>query len=220
MRAGGLGGRPCKIEESKREHFSVSTVGSPTKQLTQTVSCFRSRRLVVDEIEIVKLTSPMRKLPDYRWLAVFLGFVLIACNLGVTIVSTVGTNTPPGVPAQLFEGFYATDAEMSSFVTCAMSELPGPGKGYWLVPSDEFSQLYEHPTGITMGDIAGTYGPYDVFAIYVRFEGILSAEPGKEYGHLGLYSGEIQVTKVLEVSRHWVGSSEPERQRFIGCGVR
>jgi hypothetical protein len=71
-----------------------------------------------------------------------------------------------------------------------------------------------------MGDIAGTYGPYDVFAIYVRFEGILSAEPGKEYGPSGLYIGEIQVTKVLEASRHWVGSTDPQRQVFTGCGNR
>jgi hypothetical protein len=107
---------------------------------------------------------------------------------------------------------------MSSFVTCAMGELPGPGKGYWLVPNEEFSQLVENPTGITMGDIAGTYGPYDVFAIYVRFEGILTAESGKGYGHLGLYEGEIRVTRALAASRHWVGSTEPQRQIFTGCG--
>jgi hypothetical protein len=37
MRAGGLGGGPCEFEESKREPFSVSTVGSPTKPLTRAV---------------------------------------------------------------------------------------------------------------------------------------------------------------------------------------
>jgi hypothetical protein len=162
----------------------------------------------------------MYKLPEYGWMVVFLGFLLAACSPVANSVSTVGTNTPMGVASQLFEGFYAVDAEMSSFVSCAMGELPGPGKGYWLIPNEEFSQLYEHPTGITMGDIAGTYGPYDVFAIYVRFEGILSAEPGKGYGHLRLYDGEIQVTKVLEASRHWVGSTYPEKQVFVGCGVR
>jgi hypothetical protein len=162
----------------------------------------------------------MCKRAHYLWLAVFLGFVLTACNPSVSALPPVEANTPPGVAARLFEGFYAADAEMSSFVTCAMGELPGPGKGYWLVPNEEFSQLYENPTGITMGDIAGTYGPYDVFAIYVRFEGILSAEPSKRYGHLGLYSGEIQVTQVFEASRHWVGSREPQRERLTGCGAR
>jgi hypothetical protein len=37
MRAGGLGGGPGQIEESKRKHFSVSTAGSPTKPLTRAV---------------------------------------------------------------------------------------------------------------------------------------------------------------------------------------
>jgi hypothetical protein len=160
------------------------------------------------------------KLRHYSWVAVLLGFVLAACNQSTNPMSIDKTNTPPGLATQPFEGFYAAGAEMSSFVTCAMGELPGPGKGYWLIPNEEFSQFYENPQGITMSDIAGTYGPYDVLAIYVRFEGILSSEPGKGYGHLGLYGGEIQVTKVLEVSRRWVGSTEPQRQVFTGCGVR
>jgi hypothetical protein len=37
MRAGGLGGGPCKTAESRREHFSVSTIGSPTKRVTRAV---------------------------------------------------------------------------------------------------------------------------------------------------------------------------------------
>jgi hypothetical protein len=37
MRAGGLGGGPGKMEESKRKHFSVSLAGSPTKPLTRAV---------------------------------------------------------------------------------------------------------------------------------------------------------------------------------------
>jgi hypothetical protein len=56
-----------------------------------------------------------------------------------------------------------------------------------------------------------------VFAVYVRFEGILSAETGKGYGHLGLYDGEIQVTKALQASRRWVGSTYPPPV-FTGCG--
>ncbi len=37
MRAGGLGGGPCQIEESKRKHLPVSLAGSPTKPLTRAV---------------------------------------------------------------------------------------------------------------------------------------------------------------------------------------
>jgi hypothetical protein len=39
MRAGGLGGGPGKKVESKRKHFSVSTVGSLSKPLTRAVDC-------------------------------------------------------------------------------------------------------------------------------------------------------------------------------------
>ena len=172
---------------------------------------------MVDVIEMVKETTTVHKLPDYRWITGLLGLVLAACYGGANPVPTGETNIVSGVTVQVFEGFYAAGPEISSFVTCAMGELPGPGKGYWLVPNDEFSQLYENPKGITMVDIAGTYGPFDVFAVYVRFEGILSAESGKGYGHLGLYLGEIQVTKALAASRHWVGSTYPQ-EVFTGCG--
>jgi hypothetical protein len=95
------------------------------------------------------------------------------------------------------------------------------GKGYWLIPNAEFSRLYENPGGITMGDIGSTYGPFDRFAIYVRFEGILSpsddAESEKGYGYLGNYAREVMVTKALEAKRLWVGSAndDPGVQRRL-----
>jgi hypothetical protein len=36
----GLGGGPCKKAESKRKHFSVSLLGSPTKPVTRGVGRF------------------------------------------------------------------------------------------------------------------------------------------------------------------------------------
>ena len=44
MRAGGLGGGPGKMEESKRKHFSVSLAGSPTKPLTPAVGQFLAQK--------------------------------------------------------------------------------------------------------------------------------------------------------------------------------
>jgi hypothetical protein len=158
----------------------------------------------------------MHKLSGCIWILGLLGLVLVACNSSANSVVTEAPNTNLRVSAQLFEGFYSSAPDVSSFVTCAMGELPGAGRGYWLVPNDEFSQLYEHPGGITFGDIGGTYGPYDKFAIYVRFEGILFDESGQGYGHLGLYNGEIQVTRALEASRRWVGSTYPH-EIFKGC---
>src|SRR5512134_1170749 len=105
---------------------------------------------------MVKETTTMPKLPNYTWIAALLGFLLAACNGGTKPVFTGETNTDSERAVQIFEGFYAAETEISSFVTCAMGELPGPGKGYWLVPNDKFSPLYEQPTGIAMGDIAGT----------------------------------------------------------------
>ncbi|MFZ5911133.1 MAG: hypothetical protein ACOYYU_14060, partial [Chloroflexota bacterium] len=77
----------------------------------------------------MKKETTVYKLRHYRWIAVLLGFVLAACNQGANPASTGETNTPPGAATLLFEGFYAADTEMSSFVTCAMGIFPGPGKG-------------------------------------------------------------------------------------------
>jgi len=152
----------------------------------------------------------LHKFPHDLWIAGLLLLVSTACT------GILPTEEPSVAPVQFFEGFYFSGPDISSFVTCEMDEPPGAGKGYWLLPDDEFSRLYENPDGISIGDIATTYGPYDQFAIYVRFEGILSAESEKGYGHTGLYVGEIRVTKVLEVSRRWVGSTNLPRS-FKGC---
>lgn len=158
----------------------------------------------------------MQRHPDCFWIGWWLMLMLAACQKDVNFASKERPNTIPELPTQVFEGFYESAPEVSSFVTCAMEELPGKGKGYWLVPNAEFTQLYDNPAGITFGDIAGTYGPYDQFAIYVRFEGILVPKTSNGYGHLGLYSGEIRVTKALETSRRWVGSTYPPGA-FKGC---
>src|SRR6185503_18930830 len=80
MRAGGLGGGPCKIEESKRKHFSVSTLGSPTKPLTRAVRrltdrtfvrlnhvCCAPRALVKGETHVIITTISVR----YLWICEF-----------------------------------------------------------------------------------------------------------------------------------------------------
>ncbi len=142
--------------------------------------------------------------------------ILTACGASGTAAPTKDPNTNPDLPVAVFEGFYLSEPEISSFVPCALGELPGEGVGYWLIPDAEFSQRYENPEGISFGDIASTYGPYDRFAIYVRFEGVLHSGSDVGYGPSGLYIGEIQVTRTLEVSRRWVGSTYPE-EVFRGC---
>lgn len=143
-------------------------------------------------------------------------FILVGCSEKQSASPTHIPTPNPNMSVRLFEGFYVSAPNVSSFVPCAMDELPEAGKGYWLIPNDDFSQQYEHPEGITYADIGITYGLYDEFAIYVRFEGILFEEPDNGYGHSGLYAGEVQVIKSLEVSRRWVGSSYPPKT-FRGC---
>jgi hypothetical protein len=58
MRAGGLGGGPSKIEESKRKHFSVSVVDSPTKPLTPAVG-----RLNCNDVWLI-FCACRRKIPS------------------------------------------------------------------------------------------------------------------------------------------------------------
>jgi hypothetical protein len=121
-------------------------------------------------------------------------------------------NSTPATTIQTFEGDYYESPEISSFVPCGMNETPGPGKGYWLVPNDEFSQLYKSAMGNMVRDAAGTYGPYDKLAIYVRFEGVLSppagTESGEGYGHSGLYAREVKVTKALQ-ARYYLLPNSP-----------
>ncbi len=154
----------------------------------------------------------MYKLITYTRIGILLGSALAACNVvSTTPVPTRVTNVNSETIAQTFDGLYDSTSETSSFVPCSMNEFPGPGKGYWLVPNYEFSQLYEKAMSDMIGDIAGTYGPYDEFVIYVRFQGILSppasVEAGLGYGHLGLYSREVTVTKALEAKYYWVGTT-------------
>gem|GEM_PF-3880669 len=68
---------------------------------------------------------------------------------------------------------------------------------YWLVPTTEFQEQFRR----ALSGAAGTYGPKDdprfFDTVYVRFTGTLS--PRGSYGHLGGYTYEVKVAKVIEV---------------------
>ena len=157
----------------------------------------------------------MHKLITYtRIMLLLVSTLLTACSASVTPASSRVVNTTPTITVQTFEGSYGFGTEISSFVPCGMNEMPGPGKGYWLVPNDEFSQLYQRALADRMSAIAGTYGPYDDIPdmpIYVRFEGVLSppasAESGEGYGHLSLYAREVKVTKALKAQYYLLSDS-------------
>ncbi|NOH02704.1 MAG: hypothetical protein HND47_12460 [Chloroflexi bacterium] len=154
-------------------------------------------------------------------------FILILLTLPLLALSGCVKNNNPvnATPAnetqdvQVFEGQYTSDGPVvnfeettiSSFVPDGMDETPGAGKGYWLVPNDEFVRLYNEEFMAMISAIAGTYGPCDVLAIGVKFEGILSPPGVNEagYGFAGLYKREVKVVRVLEIKYFWVTYSCP-----------
>ena len=143
-------------------------------------------------------------------------FALLACRNN-PLANTNPKSTPtPDESLQILTGLYHSELNVSSFVSCEMKEMPGKGKGYWVALNDELSKKYATPGGISFGDIASTYGPYDQFAIYVRFAGTLSTGASDGYGHLGQYAGEIVVEQIWQVSRRLVGSTYPPEE-FWGC---
>ena len=163
----------------------------------------------------MKTSKRELNLPFKAWW-IFVSILLGACSDGSSSNIEQQPTNPSYSPVQQFEGLYKAGAEMSSFVPCDLKELPGAGVGYWLIPNGGFLEMYENPSGVTLAEQAGTYGPYDQFSLYVRFEGRLWEDPNETYGPLGDYSGEIIVTKAIEAKRKLVGSSYPPGE-FWGC---
>jgi hypothetical protein len=144
----------------------------------------------------------MHKFTIHICVVFLLGLTLTACNAGIAPASSQAVDTPT-TAVQMFEGRYEYTAEMSSFIPCGMGEKPGPGKGYWLVPDQEFSQMYQKTLTTAWAAVAGTLGPDDELAIYVRFQGVLSPSAGATssgYGPSNLYQREVKVTRALEAS--------------------
>jgi len=91
-----------------------------------------------------------------------------------------------------------------------MNEKLGTDKGYWLVPNDEFIRRYNEELNAMGMFLAGTYGPCDLLAIHIKFEGVLStpAANGSGYGYMKLYEREVNVTRVLEIKYIWVTTDD------------
>ena len=92
-----------------------------------------------------------------------------------------------------FAGFYSSGFEVSSFVPCDMIASDPTGPGYWLNGTPDFYQRYSELSQQSGYDPATGYLP-----VFTRFKGELS--PAGSYGHMGAYSHEITVTKMLEMS--------------------
>jgi hypothetical protein len=147
---------------------------------------------------------------------------LTSCSTNTPPLPTPGSSTPVVQPSTripstsivpvltattehtIFVGYYRTSFEISSFVPCAMGDLPGYAKGYWLT-ADPQVEFYDHyRTTIAASSGSAIAGSDDARAIvFVRFIGQLSppADPnGAGYGHLGSYTHEITVTQILEMT--------------------
>ena len=116
------------------------------------------------------------------WWYIIVGLFLavIAVLVGVAIYRSHRENT------SAFVGKYSYGFETSSFVPCA-----SPETRYWLVwqkPIDLTSEMQK----------AGADGFGS--EVYLKFEGKL--ETGADgYGHLGQYQGQLEITKLLTVTR-------------------
>jgi len=102
-----------------------------------------------------------------------------------------------------FEGLYTSSFEVSSFVPCSLNEAPGYGSGYWLAstPDSGFFDQYGAipPGGVKDYKPLGSPG----VVVYVRFIGDLSPaslSSFEGYGHLSLYTRQITVTELLEMT--------------------
>lgn len=139
------------------------------------------------------LWASMKNVKSYFSTVIFLiGVVLSAIACGKSNISTSAEGT-------IFEGHYVTKFEVSSFVPCGNDQLPGYGSGYWLVanPDSNFFEQYE-----TIISNVPSNKRREEIVVYARFIGELSPTRPvfSGYGHLGLYTNIITVTKVFDVS--------------------
>ncbi len=95
----------------------------------------------------------------------------------------------------IFEGLFGRGFEVSSFVQ-GTDECPGYWQGFWLVPDQETSWLFDE----VYPERAGVVGTLQI--VRARFWGMLSP-PGR-YGHLGGYEHEVKVLRLLDIEP-WVG---------------
>lgn len=159
---------------------------------------------------------------DQRMLHFILFFhrALIPCTLSVllmagcaprkpvALIESVATTQPTTrliatAPLTQFVGHFRLGTGFSAFVTCQMAGFPDYGYGDWLIatPESGFFARYAAVTGTPLDSAAETFvGPI----VFVRFIGVRVppleadlASPG--YGHMGLYSGIITVTQLLEM---------------------
>jgi hypothetical protein len=164
--------------------------------------------------------------PSFPYFLSVFGLVigLTACSRSQVELPTPSTSTPAVITATslaptpllstptataeqaTFVGHYRASFEVSSFVPCSMSGLPGYGKGYWL-EADPTSAFYEHYRTMIAASSAFTItGQEDPGAIvFVRFVGRLTlaqAPNSVGYGHMGIYPRQITVLQLLEMRQH------------------
>lgn len=117
----------------------------------------------------------------------------------LVLVLASACNGLPQLPnsTTTFSGYYTSAFETSAFLSCDQ-QAAGLAAAYWLSAEpranffEQFSKLgTPTPTGATPA-------PYTPQSAFVKFEGKLS--PPGQYGHLGMYSREITLTKLLAIA--------------------
>ena len=113
--------------------------------------------------------------------------VVVAIGVAAAIAFFRNRRSGRGAKSAMFVGKYTSLLETSSFVPCEH-----PDVRYWLVWSGNV-------------DLAGELKKLGFDGLgttaYLRFEGTLATGAPGGYGHMGQYSGQLVVTRLLNASR-------------------
>ena len=137
-------------------------------------------------------------------------FVLIIICLQIVGLSACGqvtqqqaANSPTPDEINVYEGYYYSGKNVSSFVPCKANDNPGPGKGYWLVTNDQFNEMYQAESQRMMQATIGTLGPGMDGGVYIKFKGMVSppldTASGEGYGYLNQYRQQITATEAIQM---------------------
>ncbi len=112
--------------------------------------------------------------------------VVVAIGVAAAAAFFRNRRSNRGAPS-IFVGKYTSLLETSSFVPCGQ-----PDARYWLVWSGNVDRAGELQK-LGLNGIGA--------AAYLRFEGTLATGAPGGYGHMGQYSGQLVVTRLLNASR-------------------
>lgn len=131
-----------------------------------------------------------------------ISFISVLLLISCTSKSSISSNSD-----NVFTGYYGTSFETSSFVPCPENgepdQLPGYGVGYLLTATSD--SRWQEKNDQIRPSLHMSQSRVEQVLVFIRAEGELREGGEQGYGHLGQYSGELLVTKVLELAPYAKG---------------